>query len=254
MVDTPQPSAKNPIVNDDGTASREFYRWIVSMWERSGGGGDIGATALQSAENLSDVESASTSVGNLGFTNPIYDKSTPGPIGAGTASAGAFTGLTATSFNAPNIGDITPGAGNFTSLDATSLGAATPGTGVFTSLDATSVDTATIGGTTPGAGDFTAVNATSVGATTPGTGEFTDLDVTGAFTATALSADANNNATAGNGALGTTATDGFLYVPTMAGAPTGVPTAKTGSVAIVYDKTNERLYVYNGAWVSAVLA
>jgi hypothetical protein len=236
MVDTPQPSAKNPIVNDDGTASREFYRWIVSMWERSGGGGDISATSLQAAKNLSDVESASTSLINLGFTNPILDKSAPGPIGSGTASAGAFAGLTATSVNTPNIGDTTPGAGNFTSLDATS------------------VDADSIGGTTPGTGDFTAVNATSIGGATPGTGEFTDLDATGVFTATALSADANNNATAGNGALVTTATDGFLYIPTMAGAPTGVPTTKTGYVATVYDTTNERLYVYNGAWVSAVLA
>lgn len=55
-------------------------------------------------------------------------------------------------------------------------------------------------------------------------------------------------------ALGTTVTDGFLYIPTSAGAPTGVPTAQTGTVAMEYDTTNNRLYVYNGAWKSVVLA
>lgn len=54
-------------------------------------------------------------------------------------------------------------------------------------------------------------------------------------------------------ALATTDTDGFLYIPTSAGAPTGVPTSYTGKVAIQYDTTNNRLYVYNGSWKSIVL-
>lgn len=49
-------------------------------------------------------------------------------------------------------------------------------------------------------------------------------------------------------ALATNATDGFLYMPTCAGTPTGVPTAVTGKVAHVYDTTNNKLYCYNGAW------
>lgn len=55
-------------------------------------------------------------------------------------------------------------------------------------------------------------------------------------------------------ALGTTATDGFLYIPTSAGAPTGVPTAQAGTVAMEYDTTNNNLYVYNGAWKKVLLA
>lgn len=55
-------------------------------------------------------------------------------------------------------------------------------------------------------------------------------------------------------ALATNATDGFLYVPTSAGAPTGTPTAFTGKVALEYDTTDNKLYVYNGAWKAVTLA
>lgn len=57
-----------------------------------------------------------------------------------------------------------------------------------------------------------------------------------------------------NSALATNATDGFLYIPTSAGAPTGTPTAKTGKVAMEYDTSNNFLYVYNGAWKKILLA
>ena len=51
-----------------------------------------------------------------------------------------------------------------------------------------------------------------------------------------------------NAALATTATDGFLYIPTSAGLPTGTPTTQTGTVPIEYDTTNNNLMVYNGGW------
>lgn len=56
----------------------------------------------------------------------------------------------------------------------------------------------------------------------------------------------------GTAALATTATDGFIYVPTCAGVPTGVPTTHTGTAPIVIDTTNHRLYFYSGGvWRNA---
>ena len=58
----------------------------------------------------------------------------------------------------------------------------------------------------------------------------------------------------GSAAKNTTDTTGFIYLTTSAGAPTGVPSGHTGQVACHYDTTNNRFYVYNGAWKSVVLA
>jgi len=56
----------------------------------------------------------------------------------------------------------------------------------------------------------------------------------------------------GSVALSTAATDGFLYVPTCAGTPTGTPTAITGMVPIVVNTTNNKLYFYSGgSWRDA---
>ena len=51
-------------------------------------------------------------------------------------------------------------------------------------------------------------------------------------------------------ALATTATGGFITVPTTSGTPTGVPlNVTTGQVALVFDTTSNKLYVYDAGWV-----
>lgn len=69
-----------------------------------------------------------------------------------------------------------------------------------------------------------------------------------------LQITASGSIVPGTAALATTATDGFIYLESCAGAPTGVPTTFTGRLACVYDSTNNKLYVYNGAWKGIVLA
>lgn len=62
--------------------------------------------------------------------------------------------------------------------------------------------------------------------------------------------DANGNQILGEeSALATTATNGFTYIPSGAGTPTGTPTSVTGKVPMYYDDTNQILYIYSGgAW------
>lgn len=70
------------------------------------------------------------------------------------------------------------------------------------------------------------------------------------FTSTALRWTKDESLIAGGtAAVATNATDGFLYIPTCAGTPTGVPTAFTGKVAMVFDTTNNKLYIYDGGWL-----
>lgn len=67
--------------------------------------------------------------------------------------------------------------------------------------------------------------------------------------APALSMSYNRDVIVGSTALSTGATNGFLYIPTMAGVPSGVPTDYDDTAAMVYDSANNNLYVYNGGWV-----
>lgn len=64
-----------------------------------------------------------------------------------------------------------------------------------------------------------------------------------------VAVDDLGNVVTSQAALATNATDGFLYIPTCAGTPTGTPTAKTGTVPIVFDTVANKIYVYDGAWI-----
>lgn len=71
---------------------------------------------------------------------------------------------------------------------------------------------------------------------TPAAGYTSHLAVTGAGSVVLTS-----------GSVSTSATDGFVYIPTVAGTPTGTPTAQTGRVPLVYDTAGNKLCVYSGA-------
>jgi hypothetical protein len=52
-------------------------------------------------------------------------------------------------------------------------------------------------------------------------------------------------------ALATDTTKGFIMIPSCAGAPTGTPAdIPTGQIPIVFDSTNNKLYVYDGGWIA----
>jgi hypothetical protein len=75
------------------------------------------------------------------------------------------------------------------------------------------------------------------------------ITINGSLTATgAIKQDGTAGVVCANAALPTNATAGFLFIPTCAGPPTGAPSNPTGTVALVFDTTNNDLYVYNGAW------
>lgn len=68
-------------------------------------------------------------------------------------------------------------------------------------------------------------------------------------TAERLRLDSNGNVVIGTAAIAASATNGFLYAPGCAGAPSGVPTAYTGRVPLVINTTSHELNFYSGgAW------
>jgi len=70
-----------------------------------------------------------------------------------------------------------------------------------------------------------------------------------------ISGVARNLVLGSGAALATGATDGYIMIPSCAGAPTGVPrNSGAGQIAMHYDSTNNRIYFYNGAWRSVAVA
>jgi hypothetical protein len=51
------------------------------------------------------------------------------------------------------------------------------------------------------------------------------------------------------GNLSPTSTNGFLSIPSGAGAPTGVPATRPGCTPLYFDTVNNKLWAYNGSWV-----
>ncbi len=70
-----------------------------------------------------------------------------------------------------------------------------------------------------------------------------------------LIVDSLGNIVPGAAGLATTAVAGFQWIESGAGAPTGAPSPSySNRVPLYYDRTNNRLYIHNGAWRSAAFA
>ena len=67
--------------------------------------------------------------------------------------------------------------------------------------------------------------------------------------------DQKGNVVIGTGALATGAANGFFYILTANGQPTGVPVSFTGRAPLVVDAANKKLWVFIGsAWRGVALA
>jgi hypothetical protein len=160
--------------------------------------------------------------GRVQFTTGNATSGTSGAftvaLGSGTAGGGAVS-LTAGSATAAAGGNATLSAGNGSTTGGNlSLKSGNGAAGIGGSI----AIAAGTGGNAIG-GDVTV---------TPGAGS-------GGSPAGAL--------TLGVGAPATAAAGGFPYMPAMAGAPSGAPTAKTGFCPFVFDTTNNKLWIYTGA-------
>lgn len=88
-----------------------------------------------------------------------------------------------------------------------------------------------------------------INAPTSSTGKLLSVDINNTTLVQFKAAGADINSVFGNGAIATNATDGFAYLITCAGTPTGTPTSFTGTAATVLDSTNNKWYAYlGGAW------
>lgn len=83
--------------------------------------------------------------------------------------------------------------------------------------------------------------------------EFSTAFTNGSVT-TKFLIDSKGNLVCNTGAISASATDGFLYLETCAGSPSGTPTSYTGRAPLIYDTTNNKLWAYNGAWKGVVLS
>ena len=138
---------------------------------------------------------------------------------------------------------------------ALQLGAADAASPVAQTLQVQNV----VGGTSNTAGtDFTV--AGSIGTGTGAGGQIifrtapakstntTQNTLATGLTITAPAVNMQPSVVVGNQALATSATDGFIYIPSCAGAAAGTPTTFTGRLPLVINSTGNTLAFYNSAW------
>ena len=174
-------------------------------------------------------------------------------IGASAGATGVGGGISLQ----PGDGGSTSGAGGDTTIGA---GSATSGAGGATNISA-GQGVGGVGGQlglTAGASNHSsgAGHAFLRGGDNSSSGVGGDVRLSGGASTSGTPGHVVLNGT--GSALATTATGGFVTIPTCAGTPTGVPAnILTGNAPMVYDTTGFKLWIYDtgaAAWKGVVVA
>lgn len=201
--------------------STKFYSPLYFDWKSSSGVGTIVARLR--------IDSGHFAVGNVDPQARVHilgaGQATATPLTTAAGALGASLFVVDTANAANNGGFLGFGA------------AAASGSSVQVGIKAAAVNLANYG-----TADLVFVGRTLANIATDTLSEYLRLS-------------ANGNVVVGSAALATTATDGFLHIPTCAGTPTGVPTAYTGRAPLVFDTTGSKLWVRTGGtWKGVVVA
>lgn len=228
---------------------------------------NITATASAAASLLMDLQVAAaskfsvTKAGTVTIGGSLSAQSGNLSIGSGSAlqfgNAFASLGSTANGFLAINQQASPFGQYIFGMVGVSTMQLGSPdvnGNAVAQTIQGQSGIT----GTDRNGGDLTIIAGKQTGAGTPGNLVLQVANQLGTGTTAGTAAtgltikfgllNMQPSIILGNQALATTATDGFLYIPTCAGTPTGVPTTATGRIAMIYDTTNHQFWFYDSGW------
>jgi hypothetical protein len=214
-------------------------RGPVSITGGSGQSGTGGAVTLAGGSSSSIATAGACTVrgGDGGNPGACTVRGGDGTDGFGSAGA-ACTVRGGNSLWSSGGGSVSPGALNLTGGGATGVGNNAGGAAVNITGGAGGA-----GGSASAGGGAVVLIGGAAGANNKSGGNVTFKGGAGVGTGTQGNVGVDNGA-----ALATTTAGGFLCIPSCAGTPTGTPAnVPTGSVPVVLDTTNGRLYAYYGA-------
>jgi hypothetical protein len=220
------------VTNDTNVTGSIAAQVLTLGWTGTLAAGRLNANVVQSVVNDTNVTGSIASQAlTLGWTGTLA-------VGRGGTGVGTLTTNGVLYGNAASAVNVTAQGGANTVLTANAgapsfSAAPTIGTSVTTPL--------IIGGTA--AGSTLTLESTS------GAGTSDSIIFDTGSQSQRLLIDTNGNVVVGTAALVTSATNGFLYKPTCAGAPTGTPTSYTGRLPSIFDTTENYLWEYDAGWL-----